>query len=77
MSFEVTQTVLLDDKRYAQVTFTAAGRGRIRILSVLVSENEDEESEDDWMRIKPEDLDRDELKYMIRQLDLSELELDF
>jgi hypothetical protein len=77
MNSEVTQTVFLDDGRYAKVTFAAAGRGRIRILRILVSEEEDEVDESAWIKIRKDDLDRDELKYIIRQLDLSELELDF
>lgn len=76
MNSEVTQTVLTDDGRFARVTFASAGRGRIRLLKILVSDDEDSE-DDQWVRVKQSEFDRDELKYIIRQLDLSELELDF
>ena len=77
MSSEITQTVFLDDGRYAKVTFKAAGRGRIRILRILVSDEEESSDESNWTKMSQDDFDRDELKYLIRQLDLSELELDF
>jgi hypothetical protein len=69
--------VLLDDGRYGKVTFKSAGRGRIRILRLLVSENDDEDDESSWSRAQADQFERDEIKYIISQLDLSELDLDF
>lgn len=77
MSLEITQTVVTDDGRYAQVTFKSASNGRIRILRILVSDTDDENDESAWARVHVDNFERDELKYMIGQLDLSELELEF
>jgi hypothetical protein len=77
MSLENTQVVVLDDGRYAQVTFVPATRGRIRILSILVSEDGDESDEGSWSPVAASRFERDEMRYIVGQLDLSEVDLGF
>jgi len=69
--------VVLDDGRYGQVRFKSAGRGRIRIISILVSDTDDESDKDAWTVLPLRKIDKGELRYLISQLDLSELDLDF
>jgi hypothetical protein len=67
----------LDDGRYAQVTFEPAGRGRIRVLSILASDTDDEGDLAAWSSVDVDSIEREEMRYIISQLDLSEIELYF
>jgi len=77
MDLETTQTVLLDDGRFAQVTFAPASRGRIRVLRILVSDEEDPAEESAWQQVPVRSFERDELKTILSQLDMSEVDVGF
>lgn len=59
---------------FARVTFQPAGRGRIRIVEVAYS---DDEHAEDWEVLNLDDLTKEEILFLIRQLDLSEVGLNF
>lgn len=76
MASDLTQVVLTGDGRFARIIFRQTTPGKIRIKNVSISENEDAE-DSEWVPAKAGDFDKDQLREMIAQLDLSELELDF
>lgn len=76
MSVELIQVVFFENGGFARVTFAPVGRSRIRIIEVAYSD--DENAEDGlWTVLNLNDLTREEMQFLVRQLDLSEVGLNF